>query len=52
VPALHHAVEAITPAAGLLSAVVPLLADAVVGVAAGAFVLAAVAVFRKIGARG
>jgi predicted DNA repair protein MutK len=52
VPALHHAVEAITPAAGLLSAVVPLLADAVVGVAAGAFVLAAITVLRKIGARG
>jgi hypothetical protein len=52
VPALHHAVEAITPAAGALGAVVPLLANAVVGIAAGAFALAAVAVFRKIGARG
>ena len=52
VPALHHAVEALARAAGALGAVLPLLADAVVGIAAGALALAAVAVFRKIAARG
>jgi len=52
VPALRHAVEALARAAGALGAVVPLLADAVVGIAAGALALAAVAVFRKIAARG
>ena len=51
VPALHHAVEALAQAAGALGAVLPLLADAVVGIAAGALALAAVALFRKIGAR-
>jgi len=51
VPALHHAVEALARAAGALGAVLPLLADAVVGIAAGALALAAVALFRKIGAR-
>jgi predicted DNA repair protein MutK len=52
VPALRHAVEALARAAGALGAMLPLLADAVVGIAAGALALAAVALFRKIAARG
>jgi len=52
VPPLQHAVEAGAQAAGALGAAVPLLASAVVGIAAGALAVAAVAVIRKLGPRG
>ncbi len=51
VPALHHAVEAIASDAGALGAVVPFIADAIVGIAAGAVVLAAVAGIGKLTTR-
>lgn len=47
--ALHHAIEALAARAGsVLGAVVPLLADAFVGIAAGALVLAAVTLVSKL----
>jgi uncharacterized protein len=49
VPPLHHAVQAFAQGlAPLAAAVLPLLADAALGVVAGAVVLAAVAAVRKI----
>ncbi|MDP3310640.1 MAG: DUF808 domain-containing protein, partial [Polaromonas sp.] len=49
VPALDHAIEALATRAGsVLGAVTPLLADAVVGMAAGALVLAAVTLAKKL----
>jgi len=42
VPALHHAIQQIAAQAGAFSAVVPFLGDALVGVTAGAILLAAV----------
>jgi uncharacterized protein len=49
VPALHHAIEAaVAGLGGVAQAVLPSLADAVVGVAAGAVVLALVLVFKRL----
>jgi predicted DNA repair protein MutK len=46
---LHHAIEALTARAGsVLGAITPLLADAVVGIVAGALVLAAVTLAKKL----
>ncbi|MES2942736.1 MAG: DUF808 domain-containing protein [Pseudomonadota bacterium] len=48
VPALHHFIEALAVKAGtVLGAVVPILMDAVLGVIAGALVLAVVTVVKK-----
>lgn len=47
-PAAHHLIETLVPAAGPLGAVVGLVGDAVVGIAAGAVVLAGVAAIRKL----
>ena len=48
-PALHHAIEALAARAGsVLGAVTPLLADALVGIIAGALVLAAVTGVKKL----
>jgi predicted DNA repair protein MutK len=48
-PALHHAIEALAARAGsVLGAVTPLLADAVVGIVAGALVLAVVTAVKKL----
>lgn len=49
IPALHHAIESLSAAAGtVLGAITPLLADAVVGIAAGALVLAAVTLVKRL----
>lgn len=49
VPALHHFIEALAAkAGGFLGAVVPVLMDGVVGVIAGALVLAVVTVVKKV----
>jgi predicted DNA repair protein MutK len=49
VPALNHAIEALAARAGtVLGAVMPLLADALVGMLAGALVLAGVTLVQKI----
>jgi uncharacterized protein len=48
VPVLRHAIEALSRSAGALGAVVPLLADGVVGVAAGALVLSVVVGVKRI----
>lgn len=49
VPALHHAIEVITQRLGSMAgALWPLLADAGVGIAAGAVVLGAVALGRRV----
>jgi predicted DNA repair protein MutK len=55
VPALHHAIEAGTAAlgsvagvGGVLAALAPLLADAVVGIVAGALVLAGVSLVKRL----
>jgi predicted DNA repair protein MutK len=48
VPALQHPVEAIAAAGGVLGALGPLLANAVVGIAAGALALAAVMAAKKL----
>ncbi|MDP1742631.1 MAG: DUF808 domain-containing protein [Polaromonas sp.] len=49
VPSLGHAIEALAARAGpVLGAVMPLLADALVGMVAGALVLAAVTLVQKI----
>ncbi|MGA0609018.1 DUF808 domain-containing protein [Caldimonas sp. KR1-144] len=49
VPAIHHAIEAAAHAVGpLAGAVVPLLGDALVGVAAGALVLAVVSLVKRL----
>ncbi|MDO8387857.1 MAG: DUF808 domain-containing protein [Polaromonas sp.] len=48
-PALGHAIEALATRAGsVLGAVTPLLADALVGIVAGALVLAAVTLVKKL----
>lgn len=52
VPPLHHAAQAVADGAGPLRGAVSLAADGVIGIAAGALALAAVALLRKIGARG
>jgi len=49
VPALHHAIEGIAASAGgWVGVIVPTLLDGVVGVIAGAIVLAAVTLFNRI----
>jgi predicted DNA repair protein MutK len=48
VPVLHHAVEAIASDAGALGAIVPFIADAVVGIAAGAVILAAASALQRL----
>jgi hypothetical protein len=47
-PFLHHAVEAIAPASGVLAVLVPLLADALIGIAIGALVLGAISATRRL----
>jgi predicted DNA repair protein MutK len=51
VPPLHHVVEAGAQAAGALGAMVPLLANAAVGIGAGALAFASVAAISRLGAR-
>jgi hypothetical protein len=49
VPALHHAIDALAQRAGaLLGSVVPLLGDAMVGIVAGAIVLATVTLVQRL----
>lgn len=49
VPALHHAIEQMTAAAGpVLGAVLPLLADALVGIVAGAVIVAVVMGVKRV----
>lgn len=48
VPALHHFVGGLAPTGGALGALVPALGNVVVGVIAGAIVLAAVSVVQKL----
>lgn len=49
IPALDHAIEALSAAVGpVLGAITPLLADAVVGIVAGALVLAAVTLVKRL----
>jgi len=49
IPALNHAIKSLSAAAGpVLGAITPLLADAVVGIAAGALVLAAVTLVKRL----
>ena len=49
IPALDHAIESLSAAAGsVLGAITPLLADAVVGIGAGALVLAAVTLVKHL----
>lgn len=49
VPALHHAIEALATRAGsVLGSVTPLLADALVGMVAGALVLGAVTLVQRM----
>ena len=50
-PVLHHAVEAMAPHSGALSVLTPLVADAVVGIAAGALVLAGVSLVKRLAPR-
>jgi uncharacterized protein len=53
VPALHHAVEAFTAGmAGVLPWLVSTLADAAVGIATGALVLAAVMLVKRVAGKG
>ena len=52
VPALNHAIEALAARAGdVLDAVLPLLADALVGIVAGALVLGGVTLVQRLRAR-
>jgi predicted DNA repair protein MutK len=58
-PVLHHAIEALTAAVagvagvgGLLGALAPLLADAIVGIAAGGLVLGVVTLVQRVLKRG
>lgn len=52
IPALHHAIEALAARAGsVLGAVTPLLADALVGMVAGALVLGAVTLIGRLRSR-
>ena len=48
VPALHHAIEAIAARTGALQWLVPTLLDAVVGIVAGALVLAGVTLVKRL----
>jgi len=48
VPPLHHAAQVVAEGAGPLRAVVSLAADGVIGIAAGALVLAAVSVAQRL----
>ena len=48
VPALHHGIEAIAAKTGALQWLVPTLLDAVVGIVAGALVLAGVTLVKKL----
>ena len=48
VPALHHAVEAAAAVAGAFGALVPFIADALIGIAAGALILATVSAIRRV----
>ena len=48
VPALHHAVEAVTHGLGAFAGVASMLGDAVVGIVLGAVVLALVAGFQRL----
>ncbi|WP_395055332.1 DUF808 domain-containing protein [Polaromonas sp.] len=49
IPALDHAIESLSAAVGpVLGAITPLLADAVVGIVAGALVLAAVTLVKRL----
>jgi predicted DNA repair protein MutK len=50
-PVLHRAVEAVAPHSGVLSVVLPLLADALVGIAAGALVLLGVTLGKRLFSR-
>ncbi|MCA1979265.1 MAG: DUF808 domain-containing protein [Thiobacillus sp.] len=47
-PVLHHAIEAVVPVGGALALVAGLVADALVGIAAGALVLAGVTLAKKL----
>ena len=47
-PVLHHAVEALAPHAGAFSVLLPLLADALAGIAAGALTLLAVTLGKRL----
>jgi hypothetical protein len=47
-PVLHHAVETIAPASGVLAVLVPLLADALIGIAIGALVLGAISATKRL----
>jgi hypothetical protein len=52
IPALHHAVETVSARAGaVLGTIVPFIADAVVGIVAGAVALAATTMVGKVKAR-
>ncbi len=48
VPPLHHAIEVLADSAGQVGAIVSLLADAIIGIAAGALVLGAVFLFQRL----
>jgi hypothetical protein len=48
VPALHHAVDTAAASAGALGGVVPLIADALVGIAAGALALGVVSAIQRV----
>jgi hypothetical protein len=47
-PVLHHAVEAIAPTSGGLAVLVPLLADALIGIGVGALVLGAISTSKRL----
>ncbi|ODU12045.1 MAG: hypothetical protein ABS91_02335 [Thiobacillus sp. SCN 64-35] len=47
-PWLHHAIEAVTPAGGALGMLAGLVADALVGIVAGALVLAGVLLVKRV----
>jgi uncharacterized protein len=47
-PVLHHAVAAISPHTGVLAVLLPLLADALIGIAAGALVLLGVTLGKRL----
>jgi hypothetical protein len=48
VPALHHAVDAAAASAGAFGAIVPFIADALIGIAAGALALGAVSAIQRV----
>jgi predicted DNA repair protein MutK len=54
IPAVHHAIEHVAveakelPGGGVLSVIVPPLADGIVGVIAGALALGAVTAFQRV----